>query len=67
MFKLPETSLYGNKVYIVKNNIAKEKQVSLKYKGSGFVLVKGNFTDDDLIISTRISTNLDNKKVSVLN
>ena len=67
LFKLPETSLYGNKVYIVKNNIAKEKQVSLKYKGSGFVLVKGNFTDDDLIISTRISTNLDNKKVSVLN
>ena len=67
LFKLPETSLYGNKVYIVKNNIAKEKQVSLKYKGSGFELVKGNFTDDDLIISTRISTNLDNKKVSVLN
>ena len=67
LFKLPETSLYGNKVYIVKNNIAKEKQVSLKYKGSGFVLVKGNFTDDDLIISTRIYINLDNKKVSVLN
>ena len=25
VFKLPETSLYGNKVYIVKNNIAKER------------------------------------------
>ena len=28
IFKLPETSLYGNKVYIVKNNIAKENAVS---------------------------------------
>ena len=52
---------------MVENKIAKEKQVSLKYKGSGYVLVKGNFTDDDLIISTRIPTNLQNKKVSVLN
>jgi RND family efflux transporter MFP subunit len=67
LFKLPETSLYGDKVYIVENNIAKEKKVFLKYKGSGFVLVEGNFNDDDLIISTRISGNLHNKKVSVLN
>ncbi|MDC0094123.1 efflux RND transporter periplasmic adaptor subunit [Alphaproteobacteria bacterium] len=67
LFKLPETSLYGNKVYIVENNIAKERKVSLKFKGSGFVLVEGNFTEDDLIVSTRISDNLHNKKVSVLN
>jgi hypothetical protein len=64
---LPETSLYGDKVYVVENKIAKEKKVSLKYKGSGYVLVKGSFNDDDLIISTRIPTNLQNKKVSVLN
>jgi hypothetical protein len=52
---------------VVENKIAKEKKVSLKYKGSGYVLVKGSFNDDDLIISTRIPTNLQNKKVSVLN
>ena len=67
LLKLPETSLYGDKVYIVENNIAKERKVSLKYKGSGFVLVEGNFADEDLIISTRISGNLHNKKISVLN
>ena len=67
LFKLPETSLYGDKVYIVKNNVAKKKTVSLKYKGSGYVLVEGNLTDEDLIISTRIPSNLHNKKVSVLN
>ena len=67
LFRLPETSLYGDKIYIVENNIAKERKVSLKYKGSGFVLVDGNLTDEDLIISTRIPGNLHNKKVSVLN
>ena len=67
LFKLPETSLYGDKVYIVENSVAKEKKVSLKYKGSGFVLVEGNLNDEDLIISTRIPGNLHNKKISVLN
>ena len=67
LFKLPETSLFGNKVYIVENNVAKERKVSLKYKGSGFILVDGNFTDEDLIISTRIPSDLHNKKVSILN
>ena len=67
LFRLPETSLYGDKIYIVENNIAKERKISLKYKGSGFVLVDGNLTDEDLIISTRIPVNLHNKKVSVLN
>ena len=67
LFKLPETCLYGGKVYIVENNIAKERKVSVKYKGSGFVLVEGNITDEDLIISTRIPENLHNKKVTILN
>jgi len=67
LFKLPETSLFGDKVYIVENNVAKERKVSLKYKGSGFILVDGNFTDEDLIISTRIPSDLHNKKVSILN
>ena len=67
LFKLPETSLFGNKIYIVRNNIAKEKKIILKHKGSGFILVDGDITNEDQIISTRIPGDLHNKKVTVLN
>ena len=67
LFKLPETALFGDKVYIVENRIAKERKVDLKYKGSGFILVDGDLTEDDQIISTRMPSELHNKKVTVLN
>ncbi len=67
LFKLPETALFGDKVYIVENKIAKERKVDLKYKGSGFILVEGDLTEDDQIISTRMPSELHNKKVTVLN
>ena len=67
MPKLPETALFGDKVYIVENKIAKKRTVDLKYKGSGFILVEGDLTENDQVISTRIPSELHNKKVTVLN
>ena len=67
IFKLPESSLYFDKVYIVEKGIAKQKNVKLVYKGSGYILVDGNFSDNDYIITTRIPENLNNQKVKILN
>ena len=66
IFKLPETSLYGNKIYVVENGIAKKKIVNLVYKGSGYILVTGDIKDNDLIVSTKMPEIFDNKKVIVL-
>jgi len=67
IFKLPESSLYLDKVYIVKKGIAKQKNIKLIYKGSGYVLVDGNFSNNDRVITTRIPENLNNQKVKILN
>ncbi len=67
VFKLPETSLYGDKIYIVEDGIAKRKIVKLIYKGSGFILVDGNILEKDLIITTRMPDNFNNQKVTILN
>ena len=66
VFKLPETSLYGDKIYIVEDGIAKKKKVNLVYKGSGYILVTGNLTNKDLIISTKMPEIFNNKKVIIL-
>ena len=65
VFKLPETSLYGDKVYIVKNNIAFQKNVKVLYKGAGFIFIEGDLSENDLIIISRIPDNLNNKKVNI--
>ena len=67
VFKLPESSLYTDKVYIVENGIAKPKKIKLIYKGSGYILVDGNLSEDDYIITTRIPENLNNQKIKILN
>ena len=67
IFKLPETSLYGENIYFVDDGIAKKKKVNLIYKGSGFILVDGNISENDLIITTRMPDNLNNQKVTILN
>ena len=66
MFKLPETCLYGDKIYIVENGIEKKKKVNLVYKGSGYILVTGNIKESDLIVSTKMPEIFDNKKVIIL-
>ena len=67
VFKLPETSLYGDKIYFVDDGIAKRKKVNLIYKGSGYILVDGNISENDLIITTRMPDNFSNQKVTILN
>ena len=67
VFKLPESSLYSDKVYIVENGIAKPKKIKLIYKGSGYILVDGNLSENDYIITTRIPENLSNQKIKILN
>ena len=67
VFKLPESSLYTDKVYIVENGIAKPKKIKLIYKGSGYILVDGNLSENDYIITTRIPENLNNQKIKILN
>ncbi len=67
IFKLPESSLYTDKVYIVENGIAKPKKIKLIYKGSGYILVDGNLSENDDIITTRIPENLNNQKIKILN
>ena len=65
IFKLQETSLYEDKVYIVKNDIAIQKKVKVLYKGAGFILIEGDLSENDLIIVTRVPNNLNNKKVNI--
>ena len=67
VFKLPESSLYTDKVFIVENGIAKPKKIKLIYKGSGYILVDGNLSENDYIITTRIPENLNNQKIKILN
>ncbi len=67
VFKLPESSLFTDKVYIVENGIAKQKKIKLIYKGSGYILVDGNLSENDYIITTRIPDNLNNQKIKILN
>ena len=66
IFKLPETSLYDDKIYVVKNNIAFQKNIKVLYKGQGFILIDGDFLESDMIITSRLPFNLNNKKVNVL-
>ena len=53
--------------YFVEDGIAKRKKVNLIYKGSGFILVDGNISENDLIIITRMPDNFSNQKVTILN
>ena len=59
--------MYTDKVYIVENGIAKPKKIKLIYKGSGYILVDGNLSKNDYIITTRIPENLNNQKIKILN
>jgi len=67
VFRLPETALYGNKVYVVENGIAKERKISLKHKGSGYVIIDGDLSEKDQIIITKIPNNLNNQKITITN
>ena len=60
-----DVCIYGAGPSIEK--IAKEKNIKLLYKGSGYILIDGNFSDNDYIITTRIPENLNNQKVKILN
>ena len=59
--------MYGENIYFVEEGIAKKKKVNLLYKGSGFILVDGNISEKDLIITTRMPDSLNNQKVTILN
>jgi len=67
VLKIPETAIYGNKVYIVENRIARERTVDIKYKGNGYVIINGNLSDYDQIIITKIPEKLNNQKVTITN
>ena len=47
--------------------LQRKKKVKLIYNGSGFILVDGNISENDLIITTRMPDNLNNQKVTILN
>jgi len=42
-------------------------KIKLIYKGSGYILVDGNLSENDYIITTRIPENLNNQKIKILN
>ena len=67
VLKIPETAMYGNKVYIVENKIARERTIDIKYKGNGYVIIDGNLSDYDQIIITKIPEKLNNQKVTITN
>ncbi len=67
VLKIPETAIYGNKVYIVENRIARERTIDIKYKGNGYVIIDGNLSDDDQIIITKIPEKLNNQKITITN
>ena len=67
VLKIPETAMYGNKVYIVENKIARERTIDIKYKGNGYVIIDGNLSDYDQIIITTIPEKLNNQKVTITN
>lgn len=67
VFRLPETALYGDKVYIAENGIAKERKISLKHKSSGYVIIDGDLSEKDQIIITKIPNNLNNQKITITN
>ena len=67
VLKIPETAIYGNKVYVVENRIARERTVDIKYKGNGYVIINGNLSDYDQIIITKIPEKLNNQKVTITN
>ena len=67
VFRLPETALYGDKVYVAENGIAKERKISLKHKGSGYVIIDGDLSEKDQIIITKIPNNLNNQKITITN
>ena len=67
VLKIPETAIYGNKVYVVENRIARERTIDIKYKGNGYVIIDGNLSDDDQIIITKIPEKLNNQKITITN
>jgi len=67
VFRLPETALYGDKVYVAENGIAKERKISLKHKSSGYVIIDGDLSEKDQIIITKIPNNLNNQKITITN
>jgi len=67
VLKIPETAIYGNKVYVVENRIARERTVDIKYKGNGYVIINGDLSDYDQIIITKIPEKLNNQKVTITN
>jgi len=67
VLKIPETAIYGNKVYVAENRIARERTIDIKYKGNGYVIIDGNLSDYDQIIITKIPEKLNNQKVTITN
>ena len=67
VLKIPETAIYGDKVYVVENRIARERTIDIKYKGNGYVIIDGNLSDNDQIIITKIPEKLNNQKVTITN
>ena len=67
VLKIPETAIYGNKVYVVENRIARERIIDIKHKGNGYVIIDGNLSDYDQIIITKIPEKLNNQKVTITN
>ena len=59
--------VYSVLYWAEQKGFAKQINVKLIYKGSGYILVDGNFSDNDYIITTRIPENLNNQKVKILN
>ena len=67
VLKIPETAIYGNKVYVVDNRIARERTVDITYKVNGYVIINGDLSDYDQIIITKIPEKLNNQKVTITN
>ena len=66
MFKVWEIIVNKNLSVREAEIFVKKKKVNLIYKGSGYILVTGNLTNRDRIISTKMPEIFNNKKVIIL-
>ena len=55
VMRLPETALYGDKVYVVLGDRLIEKQVEVVSKSGTYVLVRGEIVNGDKVVVTRLS------------
>ena len=53
--RLPETALYGDKVYVVLGDRLIEKQVEVVSKSGTDILVRGEIVNGDKVVVTRLS------------